>query len=152
MLFRSTCRSFEPEVRNLIEQRLVAVSQGVAASLGAQALCDYRRLYPALLNHAEQAQAVKDIAVAWLGESHVKGEEPQMTAEDFAFMTQKRPGCLFRLGLRDREHISSLHQCGFDFNDKAIVKINACSSHRRPIYLTIMMRHINTYQIGRAHV
>lgn len=116
-----TCRSFEPEVRNLIEQRLVAVSQGVAASLGAQALCDYRRLYPALLNHAEQAQAVKDIAVDWLGESHVKGEEPQMTAEDFAFMTQKRPGCLFRLGLLDQEHTASLHQCGFDFNDKAIV-------------------------------
>lgn len=116
-----TCRSFEPEVRNLIEQRLASVAQGVAASLGAQAFCDYRRLYPALLNHTEQAQAVKDIAVAWLGESHVKGEEPQMTAEDFAFMTQKRPGCLFRLGLRDHEHISSLHQCGFDFNDKAIV-------------------------------
>ena len=44
-----------------------------------------------------------------------------MTAEDFAFMTQVRPGCLFRLGVRDGSHRANLHECEFDFNDKAIV-------------------------------
>ena len=56
-----------------------------------------------------------------MGEAGLKPAPQQMTAEDFAFMTQACPGCLFRLGIRDCEHSANLHECEFDFNDKAIV-------------------------------
>ena len=90
-------------------------------SYGAKAECHYKRLYPALLNHKEQAQAVKELVRDWLGEAGLMPAPQQMTAEDFAFMTQVRPGCLFRLGIGDAEHRSNLHECEFDFNDEAIV-------------------------------
>ena len=97
------------------------MSQTVAQAYGAEAQCRYERLYPALLNHEEQTNAVKQIVREWLGEEGLKPAPQQMTAEDFAFMTKVRPGCLFRLGLRDDKHHANLHECEFDFNDQAIV-------------------------------
>lgn len=116
-----TCRSFEPEVQDRVQVRLCEVAEGVAQTYGAKAECHYKRLYPALLNHKEQAQAVKELVRDWLGEAGLMPAPQQMTAEDFAFMTQVRPGCLFRLGIGDAEHRSNLHECEFDFNDEAIV-------------------------------
>lgn len=116
-----TCRSFEPEVQDRVQKRLCEVAQGVAQTYGAKAQCHYQRLYPALLNHKEQALAVKELVRNWLGEEGLMPAPQQMTAEDFAFMTQARPGCLFRLGVRDDRHLSNLHECEFDFNDEAIV-------------------------------
>ena len=114
-----TCRSFEPDVQNRVQQRLCKIAEGVANAYGAQAQCHYTRLYPALLNHEQQALAVKEIVRNWLGEEGLKPAPQQMTAEDFAFMTQVCPGCLFRLGIRDPKHTASLHECEFDFNDEA---------------------------------
>lgn len=99
-----TCRSFEPDVQNRVQQRLCKIAEGVANAYGAQAQCHYTRLYPALLNHEQQALAVKEIVRNWLGEEGLKPAPQQMTAEDFAFMTQVCPGCLFRLGIRDPKH------------------------------------------------
>lgn len=114
-----TCRSFEPDVQDRVQQRLGEIAEGVASAYGAQAHCHYTRLYPALLNHEQQALAVKEIVRNWLGEEGLKPAPQQMTAEDFAFMTQVCPGCLFRLGIKDPKHTASLHECEFDFNDKA---------------------------------
>ena len=116
-----TCRSFEPEVQDRVQQRLCEIAQGVAQVYGGQAQCHYTRLYPALLNHEEQALAVKELVRDWLGETAAKPAPQQMTAEDFAFMAQVCPGCLFRLGIRDNSHTANLHECEFDFNDKAII-------------------------------
>ena len=117
-----TCRSFEPDVQNRVQQRLCKIAEGVANAYGAQAQCHYTRLYPALLNHEQQALAVKEIVRNWLGEEGLKPAPQQMTAEDFAFMTQVCPGCLFRLGIRDPKHTASLHECEFDFNDEIRAK------------------------------
>ncbi len=114
-----TCRSFEPDVQDRVQQRLGEIAEGVASAYGARAQCHYTRLYPALLNHEQQALAVKEIVRNWLGEEGLRPAPQQMTAEDFAFMTQVCPGCLFRLGIRDPKHTASLHECEFDFNDKA---------------------------------
>ena len=104
-----------------MQQRLGEIAEGVASAYGARAQCHYTRLYPALLNHEQQALAVKEIVRNWLGEEGLKPAPQQMTAEDFAFMTQVCPGCLFRLGIRDPKHTASLHECEFDFNDEATV-------------------------------
>lgn len=99
-----TCRSFEPDVQDRVQQRLGEIAEGVASAYGARAQCHYTRLYPALLNHEQQALAVKEIVRNWLGEEGLKPAPQQMTAEDFAFMTQVCPGCLFRLGIKDPKH------------------------------------------------
>ena len=115
-----TCRSFEPEVRDLVQSRLKGVVEGVALSLGARAKLNYTRLYPSLYCHPQQSDSIKHLVVKWLGRKGLRSMKPQMIAEDFSFMMNVRPGCLFRTGLRDKEHEASLHHRTFDFNDKAI--------------------------------
>ena len=51
---RLTIRAFDPAVRDLLQQRIVAVAQAQAAVYGASAEVDSRRSYPVLYNHPEQ--------------------------------------------------------------------------------------------------
>ena len=44
------------------------------------------------------------------------------TAEDFAFYTEKVPGCMCWLGIRDEKHTSPLHSDTFDFDESVLVK------------------------------
>ena len=115
-----TCRSFEPQVRDLVQARLKEVAEGVAKGFGACAQLNYTRLYPSLYCHPQQSEAIKQIVLEWLGVEGLRPMLPQMIAEDFSFMMNERPGCLFRTGLKDEQHEASLHHRTFDFNDKAI--------------------------------
>src|SRR5882757_1999954 len=57
-----TVRSFRPEVRDRLEERMSEVAKGAAALHGAEAVCEYRRGYPATINHADEAAFAADVA------------------------------------------------------------------------------------------
>src|SRR5258707_1413794 len=48
-----TVRCFSNTTMDLIEERMRQIAEGVAAGLGASASLDFRRLFPALVNHAD---------------------------------------------------------------------------------------------------
>ncbi len=54
MRMAGTVRTFDPDLRDLAEARLRAIVEGQALSYGVTARVDYRRNYPATVNHAEQ--------------------------------------------------------------------------------------------------
>src|SRR6478736_5951031 len=54
-LLKGTARSLSPEVRDQLERRLHEVVEGTAKLYGAKAKLTYRRGYPVLSNHADQA-------------------------------------------------------------------------------------------------
>ena len=62
----------------------------------------------------------------FLGEEAVYTYPGTPGGEDFSFMLQAKPGCLFRLGVQDETHNASVHNPEFDFNDKAIATGAAC--------------------------
>lgn len=119
-LVRGTARSFEPEVRDLIERRIATIAEGIAIAHEMQATPVYTRLYPAMYNTPERVQEARSLAVQCLGEDCVKPLKRSHGGEDFSFMLLQRPGCLFRLGNRDAEHDAPVHNERFNFNDKAI--------------------------------
>lgn len=103
----------------LCERRMRALCESVAAGFGAKATLSYKRTLPPTVNDetcaGHLAQAARDIA----GEGRVEANVmPQMGAEDFAFMTQERPGAFILLGNGDS---ASLHSPAYDFCDDAIV-------------------------------
>lgn len=119
-LIRGTARSYEPEVRDLIDRRIHEIADGIAQTYGMKAEAKYIRLYPAMYNTPNEVAEAKRIAEEVLGAENV-GEFPRtMGGEDFSFMLLERPGCLFRLGMKDAEHNAPVHNERFDFNDKAI--------------------------------
>lgn len=119
-LLRGTTRSYEPEVQDLIERRMNEIAQGIAQTYGIKATVNYTRLYPAMYNTPENVQAAREIAAHAIGAANVKEFSRTTGGEDFSFMLLERPGCLFRLGMKDADHTAPVHNEQFDFNDKAI--------------------------------
>jgi hippurate hydrolase len=124
-VIRGTARSFRVEVQDIIEERLTALAKGIAASHGAAATIDYKRLYPATVNSEEEAILAGDVASSIVGEDHVDRDAmPLMGSEDFSFMLQKKPGCYLFIGNGDGEGSCMIHNPGYDFND-AILPLGA---------------------------
>jgi amidohydrolase len=113
-----TARTFEPELRDLIETRVIAIAEKVAEAYGAKATVAYRRMYPPTVNHVRETLFAVRAARAVVGEPNVNAElEPLMGSEDFAFMLEERPGNIMLIGNGDT---AGVHDPRYDFNDAAI--------------------------------
>ncbi|MDY4164007.1 MAG: amidohydrolase [Sutterella sp.] len=119
-VLRGTARSFEPEVQDIIETRLKEIARGIAIANGMTAEVNYTRLYPAMYNDPARTADARALLEALLGPDHVEDFRRTPGGEDFSFMLRERPGCLFRLGMKDETHTRGVHNEGFDFNDRAI--------------------------------
>jgi hippurate hydrolase len=116
-----TSRSFDPEVRDLIERRLGEIARGVAALHGASAEAQYRRNYPPTINHAAETEFAVAVAAEICGvDGVVRDVAPSMGAEDFSFMLNARPGAMLWLGNGPGEDGCFLHNARYDFNDDAL--------------------------------
>ena len=113
-----TTRSLTPAMRDLAEQRLRAIMEGVAAAHGAQATLHYTRGYPVTCNHPRQATTAERVAASIVGTDRVNGNvAPIMGAEDFSYMLEARPGAFAFIGNGDS---AGLHHPAYDFADDAI--------------------------------
>lgn len=121
-----TTRSFEKEVQDIIIQRMQQIVDGTALSNDMKGKLEYTKLYPAMFNSPEHVEKAKALLEEALGLDKVKLMIRRAGGEDFSFMLQAKPGCLFRLGVQDETHNASVHNLEFDFNDKAIATGAAC--------------------------
>lgn len=120
-LITGTVRTFRPQTRDLIEARLTQLAEQVASALGARAKVAYQRLYPATINHAEQAAFGAEVAAELVEPGQlVLDLEPSMGSEDFAFMLEHRPGAYFRIGQGGADIGCLLHNATYDFNDEIL--------------------------------
>lgn len=111
-------RSFDPKVRDQLEQRIRAVAEGQAASYGMVVTIDYERGYDPTINHKAETDFVRDLAVSFAGQDKVYDlPRPMMGSEDFAYMLAKRPGSYFFLGTQRTPNDPPLHHPRYDFND-----------------------------------
>ncbi len=115
-----TTRCAYPEERDLIERRMGEICAGVAATTGTEIDFRYIRLYPPLVNHDEQLEFARRVALEAYGEERVRNHSASMGAEDFAFFLEKRPGCFPRVGIADATHTANHHHPNFDYNDLAL--------------------------------
>ena len=116
-----TARSFLPEVRDLLERRIVEIGHGVAAALGIKAEAVFERGYPPTVNTEAPTELAAGAAVDVVGAERVNREPPQvMGAEDFAFMLEKRPGAYVFIGNGGGPDAPMVHNPAYDFNDEAL--------------------------------
>ncbi len=116
-----TVRTFLPATQDMIERRLAELVPQIAAAFGASARLDYRRVYPATINHDRQAAFAAEVAEALVGADNVvRNLPPSMGSEDFSFMLQAKPGAFVRLGQGGAEGGCFLHNSTYDFNDAVI--------------------------------
>nr|WP_316650787.1 M20 aminoacylase family protein [uncultured Gellertiella sp.] len=111
-------RTFNPAVRDEIEERITRIATSQAESFGMTATVDYQRSYDATINHKAETDFVRALARDFAGaENVVEWEQPSMGSEDFAYMLKERPGSYFFLGGQKTPDDPQLHHPKFDFND-----------------------------------
>ncbi|MEO0668627.1 MAG: M20 aminoacylase family protein [Pseudomonadota bacterium] len=110
-----TVRTMSAEMRDLAEQRVNEICDGIAKTFGGVARVDYQRNYPVMVNHDAQTEFAADVARTVSGQCD---DAPLvMGGEDFAFMLQERPGAYILIGNGDT---AMVHHPEYDFNDAAI--------------------------------
>ncbi|MGO4567742.1 M20 aminoacylase family protein [Rhizobium sp. 2YAF20] len=113
-----TVRTLDPEVRDLTEQRLRQIVNGIAATHGAEAEIHYHRNYPVTFNHAAETDHAVAAARMIAGDANVNAEvDPMMGGEDFSYMLNARPGAFIFVG---NGQTAGLHNAAYDFNDEVI--------------------------------
>ena len=117
-VLQGTARSLTPQVRDLIERRIIEVAHSTARLHGASAKATYERKYPVTKNHAPQTEFAAGVAAQVAGMDKVNSNiAPVMGGEDFSFMLEARPGAFIFIGNGDS---AGVHHPQYDFNDDAI--------------------------------
>jgi amidohydrolase len=119
---QGTFRTMNEEWRLKAHEFLIRTAEGIAKEMGGR--CEFRidRGYPVLFNDAEVTERARWAAEEYLGKNNVAELDLRMTAEDFAFYSQKIPACFYRLGTssRDGRYTSGVHSPDFDIDEKAL--------------------------------
>ncbi|MCJ0763610.1 M20 family metallopeptidase [Variovorax sp. CYS-02] len=119
---RLTARAYRPETRAMLRERITALVQAQAVTLGVTAEVDYHWRYPALVNDVASTRFARQVAVDWLGEDGLLPPlQPLTGSEDFSFMLEHCPGSYLIVGNGEGEHHATggcmVHNPGYDFND-----------------------------------
>ena len=123
-----TVRAFAGEVLDLIERRMQTIAEATCAAFEAHCEFEFRRQYPATVNHVNETQFIRRVLGDLAGTQNVLEFRPTMGAEDFSYFLQAKPGCYFLIGNGDGDHREGghglgpcmLHNPSYDFNDALI--------------------------------
>ncbi len=121
MVLRGTVRAYRDEVMDLAEARMRQVVDGVTMAHGGRGEVDFRRGYPATINHEAETEIAAQVAAALVGADKVdRNPTPSMGGEDFAYMLNARPGSYVWIGNGAADAGAMLHNPGYDFNDEVL--------------------------------
>lgn len=111
-----TVRTFEPAVQGMVIARLEAIVAGAAISFGVEAEVVYNVGYPATVNDPDRTVFAANVAREIAGDKGVIDDNgPEMGAEDFAYLLEKRPGAYLFVGNGDT---AGLHHPEYNFDDE----------------------------------
>jgi amidohydrolase len=117
-----TFRTMNEEWRKEAHRLIRKVASEISASMGGSAEVEIRIGYPVLHNDEQITRESIRLAKKLLDEENVEVMDIRMTAEDFAWFTQRIPGMMYRLGVRDpgSEQPYLLHSPLFKVNESAL--------------------------------
>lgn len=117
-IIRMLCDDETREKRLSIIEKIVL---NTADSFNAKAEFINMPSYPAIINHAEAVDIVKESGFSVLGKENVLIEEnANMTTEDFSYYLQKVSGAFFSLGVSNENLNIPIHNGLFDIDERAI--------------------------------
>jgi amidohydrolase len=118
-----TFRTMNEEWRSEAHRRMKKMAESIAEGMGGA--CDFKIMkgYPFLKNDEPLTMRARNFAVEYLGEENVVDLPMRMTAEDFAWYSQKMPACFYRLGTGNRARgiTSPIHTDTFDVDEDSLV-------------------------------
>lgn len=119
---KGTFRTFDESWRKEGLEKIKKLIQGIAQSMGGEAIITVQEGYPFLVNEEGLTEKCRKHAQEYLGPDAVKELPMRLTSEDFAFYTHVVPGCFYRLGTDNEEgqFDQQVHSGQFNIDEKAL--------------------------------
>ncbi len=115
-------RSFDESVRQEIKKKVIRIITSTAEAYGATTDIEYIHGYPVVRNEGESTRLAATVAMDIFGNDHViANAKRSMGSEDFAYLLERVPGAMIRIGNGVGPAAAGLHTAGYDFNDKNLV-------------------------------
>lgn len=117
-----TFRTMNEKWRAASHEKIINVCNKLANESGAKAEVKIINGYPFLENDESTTNICRDAAIYYLGKENVEELPLRMTAEDFAWFSQKIPSCFYRLGTGNKTKgiVSGVHSPTFDIDEDAL--------------------------------
>ncbi|MFQ3213820.1 MAG: amidohydrolase [Marivirga sp.] len=117
-----TFRTMDEKWRASAHQKMKKMAEGMAESMGARCEFEIRKGYPFLVNEPELTDRARSAAIEFLGAENVQELDLWLAAEDFAYFSQEKDACFYRLGVRNEKMgiTSSVHTPTFDIDPLAL--------------------------------
>src|SRR4030042_5936368 len=103
-------------------QKMISIVRSISEGMGAGCEINIIPGYPALFNDPDATAGIMGHATDYLGKENIHSLDIRMTAEDFAFYSEKCPAVLYRLGVKNDQIMvpAELHTPVFDVDEEAI--------------------------------
>jgi amidohydrolase len=135
-----TVRTYDPEVRDLVERRMGEILEGVTSAGGGSYELVYDRVTPANFNDVALSERMAPTMARVLGAESVIRTDPTMGGEDFAFFSNQIPGFFYWLGTtKPGTESGGLHTPTYRGDDEAV-----------RVGMQVMSNLIVDYLIGAA--
>lgn len=118
-----TVRSFEPGVRQMLEDRIKEVLENTAKAYQVEVEIEYILDLPAVHNSEEMTNLAKAAAMEIVGVDGIIDPTPSMGGEDFSVFMEKIPGFFFWVGVGNpaKGMDRVWHSPRFDGDERAII-------------------------------
>ena len=121
VVLRGTVRSFKPETRAMLQERMKQLSAGICSGNDCDYEWWYEHRFPPTVNSEQETRAAAAAATALVGDVNFDHEvEPSTGSEDFGYLLEEKPGCYILIGNGSSDNDRLLHNPHYDFNDEII--------------------------------
>ena len=117
-----TIRSMTPEGRELLHNELRKAC-GIVEALGGSFDLEIVYGYPPTVNAVEATEIMFQSGAELVGAAQMHEKDPVMGAEDFSYMAQVTPGCMFNIGVHDPawgDNFYPVHRADFRLDENAL--------------------------------
>ena len=123
VLLEGTFRTMDEKWRTEAHTKMKKMAEMMAESMGGTCEFNIVRGYPFLVNEPELTEQLRKNAEEYLGAENVVDLDIWMAAEDFAYFSQEKSACFYRLGTRNEKRgiISSVHTPTFDIDESSLL-------------------------------
>ncbi len=117
-IIQGILRTFDTSWRKEAHKKIIQIAQHTAQAGGGDCVVTIQKGYPALYNDPHWHALMMHAAGLYIEKKHIQKVPLLMTTEDFAYYTQKIPGCFYRIGVGNAEkYITPLHTDTFDVDE-----------------------------------
>ena len=115
-----TLRTFNNDFRLTAHKLIPQIASQIAVQMNGKAETFIDQGYPVLKNDEKLTQKALETVQDFLGKENVLSLDYRMTAEDFAYYSQRIPSVFYRVGVKVDGQQSNLHSPEFIANEKAL--------------------------------